>query len=249
MMRKVKSALNIGVLTVLAAGLAAAQTSERALVDKYCVSCHNAKTKIAGLALDKLDLANAGHDAETWEKVIKKLRTGAMPPLGMPRPDKAAYDQLATYIETSIDKAALAQPNPGRPALHRLNRAEYANAIRDLVAINIDANDYLPADDASYGFDNVANVLGLSPALQERYVSAAAKISRLAVGDPATAPIVATYRVRSDISQDRPYRRAAARNARRRAGASQFSARWRVRVQSEDAEVDRRSAVRRQCAG
>jgi len=202
MMRKVKSALNIGVLTVLAAGLAAAQTSERALVDKYCVSCHNAKTKIAGLALDKLDLANAGHDAETWEKVIKKLRTGAMPPLGMPRPDKAAYDQLATYIETSIDKAALAQPNPGRPALHRLNRAEYANAIRDLVAVNIDANDYLPSDDASYGFDNVANVLGLSPALQERYVSAAAKISRLAVGDPATAPIVATYRVRSDISQD-----------------------------------------------
>ncbi len=207
MMEEVKIARHIGILTglltTLAAGLATAQTRERALVNKYCVTCHNAKTKVGGLALDKLDLANVAPDSETWEKVIKKLRTGAMPPLGMPRPDKAGYDELATYIETSIDKAALAHPNPGRTALHRLNRAEYANTIRDLLALNIDATDYLPADDASYGFDNVANVLGLSPSLQERYVSAAAKISRLAVGDPATSPIVATYRVRSDISQDK----------------------------------------------
>jgi mono/diheme cytochrome c family protein len=191
----------------LASGLLSAQTSgqvstERAIVDKYCVTCHNSKTKVGGLSLDKLDLANVPHDAETWEKVISKLRTGAMPPLGMPRPDKAAYNQFATYLETSIDKAAALHPNPGRPALHRLNRAEYANAIRDLLALNIEPTDYLPADDASYGFDNVANVLGLSPALQERYISAAAKISRLAVGDPATAPIVATYRERSDISQN-----------------------------------------------
>ena len=199
-MEEVKIAL---LASLLAAGVSSAQTPERALVDKYCATCHNAKTKVGGLALDKLDLANVAPDSETWEKVIKKLRTGAMPPLGMPRPDKAGYNELASFIETSVDKAALAHPNPGRTALHRLNRAEYADTIRDLLALNIDANDYLPADDASYGFDNVANVLGLSPALQERYISAAAKISRLAVGDPATAPIVATYRERSDISQDK----------------------------------------------
>src|SRR5579863_10727285 len=152
MMEEVKIALPA---SLLAAGFLSAQTPERALVDKYCVTCHNAKTKIGGLALDKLDLANVAPDSETWEKVIKKLRTGAMPPLGMPRPDKAGYDGLANYIETSIDKAALARPNPGRTALHRLNRAEYANVIRDLLAIDIDATDYLPADDASYGFDNV----------------------------------------------------------------------------------------------
>ena len=152
--------------------------------------------------LDKADLSNVPAQAEMWEKVIKKLRTGAMPPLGMPRPDRAKMDALASWLETSIDKAAMAKPDPGRPALHRLNRAEYANAIRDLLDLTIEPADYLPADDASFGFDNVASVLNLSPALQERYISAAGKISRLAVGDPTTAPIVATYRVRSDISQD-----------------------------------------------
>jgi cytochrome c551/c552 len=182
--------------------VAQTQSPQRALVDKYCVSCHNAKTKVGGLSLDKLDVANPAHDAETWEKVIRKMRTGAMPPLGMPRPSRAEEDGFAAYLETSIDKAALTSPNPGHPVLHRLNRAEYQNAIRDLLALNIDGSAYLPADDASYGFDNVASVLGLSPALQERYVSAAAKLSRLAVGDPATSPVVETYRVRSDISQD-----------------------------------------------
>ena len=191
---------------LLTASLLPAETSpvsaHRALLDHYCVTCHNSKTKIAGLTLDKLDLANVPADAETWEKVIKKLRTGAMPPVGMPKPDKAAVDQFATFLETTIDKAAAAHPNPGHPALHRLNRAEYADTIRDLLALNIEPTDYLPADDSSFGFDNVASVLNLSPALQERYVSAAAKISRLAVGDPATSPIVATYRVRSDITQN-----------------------------------------------
>src|SRR5579863_4731701 len=137
-----------------------------------------------------------------WEKVIKKLRTGAMPPLGMPKPERANVDEFLTWLEGSIDKAYALHPNPGRPALHRLNRAEYANAIRDLLALDIDSSAYLPTDDASFGFDNVASVLGLSPALQERYIAAAGKISRLAVGDPATSPIVDTYRVRSDISQN-----------------------------------------------
>jgi hypothetical protein len=178
-----------------------AQT-QRALLDKYCVTCHNSKTKIAGLTLDTADLNNVPNNAEMWEKVIKKLRTGAMPPLGMPKPEKANVDEFLTWLEGSIDKAYALHPNPGRPALHRLNRAEYANAIRDLLALNIDSSAYLPTDDASFGFDNVASVLGLSPALQERYIAAAGKISRLAVGDPATGPIVDTYRVRSDISQD-----------------------------------------------
>jgi hypothetical protein len=191
-------ALTIVIFTV---GLLPAQT-QRALLDKYCVTCHNSKTKIAGLTLDTADLNNVPNNAEMWEKVIRKLRTGAMPPLGMPKPEKANVDEFLTWLEGSIDKAAALHPNPGRPALHRLNRAEYANAIRDLLALDIDSSAYLPTDDASFGFDNVASVLGLSPALQERYIAAAGKISRLAVGDPATSPIVDTYRVRSDISQD-----------------------------------------------
>ena len=188
-------------LAILSVSLLPAQT-QRALLDKYCVTCHNSKTKIAGLTLDTADLNNVPNNAEMWEKVIKKLRTGAMPPLGMPKPEKASVDEFLTWLEGSIDKAYALHPNPGHPALHRLNRAEYANAIRDVLALDIDSSAYLPTDDASYGFDNVASVLGLSPALQERYIAAAGKISRLAVGDPATSPIVDTYRVRSDISQD-----------------------------------------------
>jgi len=179
-----------------------ASAHDEAFLTKYCVTCHNSKTKVGGLTLDTADLTSVPAHAEMWEKVIKKLRTGAMPPLGMPKPDKATAEDFVTSIETSIDKAYVAHPNPGRPALHRLNRAEYANAIRDLLALDIDSSQYLPTDDASFGFDNVASVLGLSPALQERYIAAAGKLSRLAVGDPATSPIVDTYRVRSDISQD-----------------------------------------------
>jgi hypothetical protein len=191
----------LAAVILFAVGLLPAQT-QRALLDKYCVTCHNSKTKIAGLTLDTADLNNVPNNAEMWEKVIKKLHTGAMPPLGMPKPEKANVDEFLTWLEGSIDKAYTLHPNPGRPALHRLNRAEYANAIRDLLALDIDSSAYLPTDDASFGFDNVASVLGLSPALQERYIAAAGKISRLAVGDPATSPIVDTYRVRSDISQD-----------------------------------------------
>jgi hypothetical protein len=199
--RMLKPLIPIAILAV--ASLSAQHPSQdRAMLDKYCVTCHNSKTKIAGLTLDTADLNNVPNNAEMWEKVIKKLRTGAMPPLGMPKPEKANVDEFLTWLEGSIDKAYALNPNPGRPALHRLNRAEYANAIRDLLALNIDSSAYLPTDDASFGFDNVASVLGLSPALQERYIAAAGKISRLAVGDPATGPIVDTYRVRSDISQD-----------------------------------------------
>ena len=152
--------------------------------------------------LDKLDLDNVGANAETWEKVVRKLRVGAMPPLGMPRPDRATMDSLAASIETSLDRAAAAAPNPGRPVLHRLNRTEYANAIRDLLALDVDPSAMLPTDDASFGFDNIASVLGVSPALLERYLLASAKISRLAVGDPKIDPITDTYRVRSDVTQN-----------------------------------------------
>jgi hypothetical protein len=152
--------------------------------------------------LDKLDVDHAGSNAEAWEKVVRKLRVGAMPPQGMPRPDRATMDSLAASIEASLDRAAAAAPNPGRPVLHRLNRTEYANAIRDLLALDVDASNMLPTDDASFGFDNIASVLGVSPALLERYLLASAKISRLAVGDPKTDPITDTYRVRSDVTQN-----------------------------------------------
>ncbi len=186
--------------------LHAAPVQPHALINQYCVTCHNEKAKTAGLMLDKLaadlDNANVGPHAETWEKVVRKLRVGAMPPQGMPRPDRATMDSLAASIETSLDRAAAAAPNPGQPVLHRLNRTEYTNAIRDLLDLDVDASDLLPTDDSSFGFDNIASVLGVSPALIERYLLASGKVSRLAVGDPKIDPIVDTYRVRADLTQN-----------------------------------------------
>src|SRR6266496_6290562 len=145
--------------------------------------------------LDKLDLEDVGAQAETWEKVARKVRAGLMPPSGAPRPQRAALAAFAQAVEQDLDRAAVGASNPGRAALHRMNRAEYANAIRDLLGMEIDPVTMLPADDSSNGFDNIADVLGVSPALLERYVSAAAKISRVAIGDPETAPLDITYTV------------------------------------------------------
>jgi hypothetical protein len=181
---------------------AATPASQRAVLDKYCVACHNEKLKTAGLTLEKADLDHVGGSAQMWEKVVRKLRAGQMPPVGLPKPDAATYDALASSLETALDRAAAAKPNPGRASLHRMNRTEYGNAIRDLLGLDVNVSDLLPTDDASYGFDNIADVLTLSPALLERYLSAAGKISRLAVGDPATSPIIETYRVRADVTQD-----------------------------------------------
>ncbi len=181
----------------------AAVAAPRATLDRYCVTCHNGRTKAAGLMLDGLDPQNVANGPESWEKVVKKLRAGTMPPPSAPRPDDATRDALATWLETALDRAGAAHPNPGRPALHRLNRVEYQNAIRDLLALDVDAAALLPPDDSSYGFDNVADVLGVSPILIERYVGAAEKISALAVGDPAIAPTDQTYRVRFDLTQTR----------------------------------------------
>ena len=174
---------------------------DRALLNQYCVGCHNEKLKTAGLMLDKLDLAHPGQDPEAWEKVVRKLRAGMMPPAGMPRPDRATLDAWTAKLETGLDRAAAAKPNPGSTGLHRLNRTEYTNAIRDLLALDVDESTVLPADDSSEGFDNIADALAVSPALIERYVSAAGKISRLAVGNMLISPSTVTYRAPSDFSQ------------------------------------------------
>jgi mono/diheme cytochrome c family protein len=174
----------------------------RAVLNKYCVTCHNEKLKTANLMLDKLDVGNVPAGAETWEKVIGKLRGDAMPPPGLPRPDKATYDSLAAYLETALDRYALAHPNPGRPTIHRLNRAEYANSVRDILAVNVDPGTLLPADDSGYGFDNIGDVLSISPLLLERYLSASRTVVRLAMGDPAMRPAVETYDVPDGIVQE-----------------------------------------------
>ncbi|PYU22050.1 MAG: hypothetical protein DMG30_15840 [Acidobacteria bacterium] len=174
----------------------------RAVLNQYCVVCHNDQLRTAGLVLSKVDVANVPAGAEVWEKVIGKLRTGAMPPAGMPRPDKATYEAFATYLETALDHAALAKPNPGRVAVHRLNRAEYTNAIRDLLASDVDVESLLPVDDSGYGFDNIADVLSVSPVLLVRYMSAAGKVSRSAIGDPNILPNLETYDVPYLLAQD-----------------------------------------------
>ena len=173
-----------------------------AVVAKYCVTCHNDKQRTGGLSLQHADLNDVPNGAETWEKVIRKLRVGMMPPPGMPKPTRAEADALTAHLEGALDRAAAATPRPGRTAMHRLNRAEYANAIRDLLALDIDAAALLPPDDESSGFDNIADVLTISPSLMERYLSASWNISRQAVGNVNIAPSTAVYRVRPDLSQD-----------------------------------------------
>ncbi|MEE2822117.1 MAG: DUF1592 domain-containing protein [Acidobacteriota bacterium] len=174
------------------------------LLDRYCTTCHNEQSRVGGLALSALDITKAKQAPETWEKVVKKLRTGAMPPAGMPRPDKTTYDSLATYLEVQLDQAAAADPNPGRPSIHRLNRFEYANAVHDLLAVEIDEETLLPADDSRHGFDNIGDVLSVSPLLLERYMSAARKVTRLAIGDWDASPVSETYRVpKYNIQDDR----------------------------------------------
>src|SRR5215469_14791045 len=147
-------------------GLLPAQTVQpKPVLDQYCITCHNDKLRTGGLSLQSMDLADIPKGAETWEKVIRKLRVGAMPPQGMPRPDARTLDGLATFLETAIDRAAAANPNPGRAGMHRLNRTEYANAVHDLLSLDIDAAALLPPDDESSGFDNIADVLKVSPSL------------------------------------------------------------------------------------
>jgi mono/diheme cytochrome c family protein len=184
------------------AGSSPSVSSERALLNQYCVTCHNDRTKTAGFTLDGVDLQRAGAHAETLEKVVRKLRGRMMPPPGMPRPDEATYNSLLSSLETSLDRAAAASPNPGRTdTFRRLNRTEYQNAIRDLLALDVDVSSLLPKDDASHGFDNVG-VGEFSPTLLERYLAAAQKVSRLAVGSPLPSPASHIVVLPADLTQE-----------------------------------------------
>src|SRR5277367_348847 len=179
-----------------------AVAAHRAMLDEYCVTCHNQQAKTAGLMLDKMDLGRVAEGAQIWEKVILKLRGGMMPPQGNPRPDQASIDSFVTWLETSIDGAASAAANPGRSPLHRLNRTEYGNAIHDLLALDLNVAELLPADDESDGFDNIADVLKVSPSLLEQYLAASTKIATLAVGDPGITPVSQIYPVPPDLAQE-----------------------------------------------
>jgi hypothetical protein len=174
--------------------------TQRATLQQYCVTCHNARLKTGGLAIDQLDVANIRRDAETWEQVVRRLRVGAMPPRGARRPDAATSNALISWLERELDKGGT--NNPGRPTLRRLNRAEYANAIRDLLALDVDVTSLLPPDGSAFGFDNVADAQGSSPALLQAYLGAARRISAVAVGDSRIGVGSSTYTARQDLSQD-----------------------------------------------
>jgi hypothetical protein len=179
--------------------------AERQLLDRYCLTCHSETARARGLdsarklALDTLDITRVARDSRTWELVVRKLRAGMMPPTGMPRPDPATYESMAGWLERELDRAA--SPHTPPPGLHRLNRTEYANVVRDLLDLDIDPAKYLPSDDSTAGFDNIAGALGISSTLVEAYVTAAEKISRLALGVPEE-PTLAVYRTRDDTTQD-----------------------------------------------
>jgi cytochrome c5 len=186
-----------------AAAAPAPTQSHKATLDRYCVTCHSDRLKTAGLTLESIDTTNIAGAPDVWEKVVRKVRVGMMPPQGSPAPDAASRAALVTWLTGELDAHAAAHPDPGRPLVHRLNRAEYGNAIRDLLDLEIDPASLLPADDSAYGFDNIADVLGVSPVLLERYLSAAGRVSALAVGDPDSGVASETFRVRQDASQDR----------------------------------------------
>lgn len=184
-------------------GRSVSTTAElRSTLDKYCVSCHNDRLKTAGLTLQSADISLIGAHADMWEKVARKLRTHEMPPPGRPRPDAATSSALAVQLENALDKASAANPNPGRVAVHRLNRAEYTNAVRDLLGVEVDGRNLLPDDSNQESFHNIASVLSVSPALLERYLVAASQVSRLAVGSGARVAVTDTYRVPKALVQD-----------------------------------------------
>jgi hypothetical protein len=170
-------------------------------VHSYCVGCHNDVALTAGFSLQHADVNNVAEGAETWEKVLRKLKVRTMPPAGVPRPDPETYDAFAEYLETSLDEHASANPHPGRPSLRRLNRTEYINAVRDVLAVEINDDTILPADDTMFGFDNIGDVLTLSPLLAEQYISAARKVRRQALGEPAMQAVFDIYTVSDYLMQ------------------------------------------------
>jgi len=195
--------VGLGVVVFVLAVRVLAQSpavSHQTTIQQYCVTCHNQRLKTGGLSLDTLDIANVQASAETWESVVRKLRVGAMPPHGVRRPDQKTTDSLIAWLEGELDRTS--SRSPGRPVLRRLNRAEYANAIRDLLGLDVDVTALLPPDVSAFGFDNVADAQGSSPALLQAYLAAARKISAIAVGDPRINTGSDTYSVRQDLSQD-----------------------------------------------
>ncbi len=195
-------------VSALLSCMVSAQTPDQAaeILDQYCVVCHSNAAKTAGLSLERLDVRHPaqGGDAalETWEKVIRKVRVGMMPPQGAEKPTEEERKALLSWLETELDRAEAAGPHPGAVGVHRMNRAEYANAIRDLLDLKIDAAAMLPPDDSAFGFDNIAETLGASPALVDQYLDAAGKIAALAVGDPGTGTAAEVIRIRQDASQN-----------------------------------------------
>ena len=180
---------------------ARAVAAPAAVFTQYCVTCHNARLKTAGLVIDPAGLTDVGTGAEVWEKVVRKLRTETMPPAGAPRPDKATYESVAAFLESELDRAALTHPQLGKlPLVHRLTRTEYQNAVRDVLALEALPNEVridllLPPDNISSGFDNIADLLFVSPSNMERYLDAARKVARLAVGDPAMPVLVNIHKL------------------------------------------------------
>ena len=177
------------------------QAAHQDVFEQYCYRCHSSTVPQGGVNLRLLDFNQLGANGEVWEKVLRKMRTGEMPPAGRWRPDAETNEALVKFVESGRDRLAEATPNPGRATLHRLNRTEYANVIRDLLAVEVDSAELLPADDIGYGFDNIGDVLNLSPVLLERYLAAAGKISRLALGDVALPPSFQTYEVPHGLVQ------------------------------------------------
>ena len=171
------------------------------MVQRYCVDCHDTAGQEGGLSLEGVDLNKVAEHADIFEKVARKLRGRQMPPPGDAQPDDATRAEFVAYLEKRLDEAAAAAPNPGPASIHRLNRTEYGNAVRDLLALDVDAAEFLPADDEGYGFDNIADVLRVSPSLLEQYLTSSAKIAALAVGDPQTPPVTTVYRAPSDLAQ------------------------------------------------
>ena len=182
-------------IQIQAAQQAVAAAPSRELLDRYCVTCHNDRLQTGGLTLDRVDLAQVGEHAEVLEKVVHKLRSGQMPPEGRPRPDDAVIDTYATSLELALDRAAADRPNPGRVASRRLNRLEYVNVVEDLLGLEVNGEELLPSDMAGFGFDNNADVLAITPSLMARYIAAATKISRAAIGSPDNRPVMQLYQV------------------------------------------------------
>src|SRR5688572_8659331 len=174
------------------------------MLNKYCVSCHNERARIpagAPLALDKASLADPGAHADVWEKVVRKIGVGAMPPQGSPTPGPVELTRFASVLAASLDSAAAKKNHPGRYVLHRLNRTEYANAVRDLLGVSVDVTELLPSDGGDFGFDNIAAALNSSPLLLERYLTAAMRVSDLAVGDAGAEPGTVTYSLSTVVTQ------------------------------------------------